>query len=89
MLRKKVGTAVKDRRRGQRVMTTGRELALAWNRRRHQRGRLIGFIANPACADGAAPSGIVRCVLERPPPGTPHVPDVKDGVAQDRKRQEP
>jgi hypothetical protein len=28
-------------------------------------------------------------VLERPPPGTPSVPDVTDGVAQDRKRQEP
>jgi hypothetical protein len=27
--------------------------------------------------------------LERPSPGTFIVPDVKDGVAQDRKRQEP
>jgi hypothetical protein len=39
-----------------------------------------------ACVDGAAPSGIV--VLERPPPGITAIPDVKDGVAQDRKRQE-
>jgi hypothetical protein len=26
--------------------------------------------------------------LERPPPGTQPVPDVTEGVAQDRKRQE-
>jgi hypothetical protein len=28
-------------------------------------------------------------VLERPPPGMLRIPDVTDGVAQDRKRQEP
>jgi hypothetical protein len=28
-------------------------------------------------------------VLERPPPGMHRIPDVMEGVAQDRKRQEP
>src|SRR3546814_14513267 len=62
------GTAVKDRRRDQRATTTGRELGTGRESPRRQRDRLIGFLANPACADGAAPSGIVRFVLERPPP---------------------
>jgi len=81
----RAGAAVKDRRRDQRATTTSRELVLAWNRRRRQRVRLIGSLADPACADGAAPSGTV---LERPPPGISWIPDVTEGVAQDRKRQE-
>lgn len=60
---------------------------MAGNRRRRQRDRLIGFFANPACADGAAPSGIVL-IWKGQHPGPP-VPDVKEDVAQDRKRQEP
>jgi len=32
---------------------------------------------------------LLEVFLERPPPGIRRIPDVTDGVAQDRKRQEP
>jgi len=31
---------------------------------------------------------LLELVLERPPPGISWIPDVTEGVAQDRKRQE-
>jgi len=81
----KSGAAVKDRRREQRATTTSRELVLAWNRRRRQRVRLIGSLVDPACADGAAPSGICS---GKATTRDLAIPDVTEGVAQDRKRQE-
>jgi hypothetical protein len=78
--------AVKDRRRDQRATTTSRELVLARNRRRCKRVRLIGFPADLACVDGDAPSGMFSGMATTRDLA---IPDVTDGVAQDRKRQEP
>jgi len=82
-----VGVAVKDRRRVPRATTTGRELVLAGNRRRRKRERLIGILSGLQPAQMVLPL-LESLFLERPPPGTQPVPDVTEGVAQDRKRQE-
>lgn len=61
---------------------------MAGNRRRRQRDCLIGlFLARPA--QMVLP--LLECSICSGKANTrdPPVPDVRDGVAQDRKRQEP
>ena len=82
-----VGAAVKDRRRDQRATATGRKLANGKESPLSTAGSLNRVYLNPARVDGAAHSGIR--FSGKADTRDIHVPDVTDGVAQDRKRQEP
>ena len=80
-----IGAAVKDRRRDQRATTTGRRLANGRESPSSPAGSLNRMFSSGQrrwCCP------FWNVFLERPTPGT-YVPDVTDGVAQDRKRQEP
>ena len=81
-----IGAAVKDRRRDQRATTTDRRLANGRESPLSPAGSLNRMYPHPASVDGAAHSGMFFWKGRHP---GPYVPDVTDGVAQDRKRQEP
>jgi hypothetical protein len=83
------GAAVKDRRRNQRAMTTGRELVSGKESPSSAAGSLNRVLRESGLRRWCCPYWNGSTVLERPTPGASRAPDVKDGVAQDRKRQEP